>query len=115
MAMLKEQPSPFIGELERRVREGAERPWGVQLSAGFQRDRVLAAYASIEKSYRAILENRDPIIIAGTFRSRGTQTFYQVRVGADTRAAAIALCGALHRAGGACSVLRNQRETVSVD
>jgi len=108
MAMLKEQPSPFIGALERHVREGTERPWGVQLSAGFRRDRVLASYASIEKSYRAILENRDPIIIGNTFRSRGTQTFYQVRVGADTRAEANELCAALHRAGGACLVLRNR-------
>ena len=107
MAMLKEQPSPFVGELERRVREGAERPWGVQLSAGFGRERVLAAYASVEKSYRTMLENRDPIIIESKFRSRGTQTFYQVRVGADTRAAADALCGALRNAGGACLVLRN--------
>jgi hypothetical protein len=107
MAMLKEQPSPFVGELERRVREGAERPWGVELSAGFGRERVLAAYAGVEKSYQAILENRDPIIIEGKFGSRGTQTFYQVRVGADTRAAADALCGALRKAGGACLVVRN--------
>jgi Transglycosylase SLT domain/SPOR domain len=107
MAMLKEQPSPFIGELERHVREGAARPWGVQLSAGFGRERVLAAYAAAEKSYPTILENRDPIIVEGKFRSRGTQTFYQVRVGADTRAAADALCVALHNAGGACLVLRN--------
>jgi hypothetical protein len=107
MAMLKEQPSPFVGELERRVREGTERPWSVELSAGFGRDRVLAAYATVEKSYRAILENRDPIIIESKFRSRGTQTFYQVRVGTDTRAAANALCGALRKAGGGCLVLRN--------
>ena len=108
MAMLKEQPSPFIGALERHVREGAARPWGVQLSAGFSRDHALAAYATIEKSYRGILENRDPIIIAGKFRSRGTQTFYQVRVGADTRTGADELCSALRRVGGACLVLRNE-------
>ncbi len=89
------------------MREGAERPWGVQLSAGFGRERVLASYAAVERSYRTILENRDPIIIESKFRSRGTQTFYQVRVGADTRAAADALCGALRNAGGACLVLRN--------
>jgi hypothetical protein len=106
-AMLKEQPSPFVGELEQRVRQGTERPWSIELTAGFGRDRVLAAYATIEKSYRAVLENRDPIIIENRFRSRGTQTFYQVRVGADTRAAANELCGALRKAGGACIVLRN--------
>jgi hypothetical protein len=107
MAMLKAQPSPFMGELERRVREGGERPWGVELSAGFVRERVLAAYAMVEKTYRNVLENRDPIIIERRFRSRGTQTFYQVRVGTDTRASANELCAALHRAGGACLVLRN--------
>ena len=107
MTMLKAQPSPFIGELERRVREGGERPWGVELSAGFVRERVLASYAMVEKTYRNVLENRDPIIVARTFRSRGTQTFYQVRIGTDTRAGANELCGTLRRAGGACFVLRN--------
>jgi hypothetical protein len=107
MTMLKAQPSPFIGELERRVREGGERPWGVELAAGFVRERVLAAYAMVEKTYRNVLENRDPIIVERKFRSRGTQTFYQVRIGSDTRAGANELCTALHRAGGACLVLRN--------
>jgi len=107
MAMLKEQPSLFVGELERRVSEGVARPWGVQLSAGFLRDRVLGAYATIERSHRTLLENRDPIIIESKFRSRGTHTFYQVRVGADTRASANELCAALHKAGGGCLVLRN--------
>ena len=107
MALLKEEPSPFIGELERRVRQGGERPWGVELSAGFQREHVLAAYAAIEKTYRTILENRDPVIIESKFRSRGTQDFYQVRVGADTRTAANTLCATLRKAGAACLVLRN--------
>ena len=53
--------------------EGGERPWGVELSAGFLRDQVLTAYATIEKTYRTILENRDPVIIESKFRSRGTR------------------------------------------
>jgi Transglycosylase SLT domain/SPOR domain len=111
IAMMKEQPSPFVGELERHVREGTEQPWGVQLSAGFGREHVLTAYATLERSFRSLLENRDPIIIESKFRSRGTQTFYQVRVGADTRAGASELCGALKKAGGACIVLRNSMGT----
>ena len=71
------------------------------------RDKVLAAYASMEKSYRTVLENRDPIIIESKFRSRGAAAFYQVRVGADTRAGANELCGMLRKAGGACLVMRN--------
>ena len=49
MAMLTEQPSPFIGELARRVKEGGGRPWGVELTAGFSRAKVLAAYATLER------------------------------------------------------------------
>jgi len=105
IALLKAQPTLFADD--RRVRDSAALPWGVQLSAGFKRDRVLAVYANIEKSYRDIFENRDPIIIEMKLRNRGTQPFYQVRVGAETRASADALCGALRRAGGVCMVLRN--------
>lgn len=108
-ALLKEQPTFFIGELERRVREGTLRPWGVQLSAGFSRTRVLAAYARIERQYRGLLENRDPMIIRTLLRSRGTGGFYQVRVGVDTRADANRLCADLSAKGAACMVLRNSR------
>jgi hypothetical protein len=108
-ALLKEQPSFFIGELERRVTEGTLRPWGVQLSAGFSRARVIEAYARIERQYRALLENRDPMIIHTLLRSRGTSGFYQVRVGVDTRVAANKLCAELHAKGAACMVLRNSR------
>jgi len=108
-ALLKEQPTFFIGELERRVQEGTLRPWGVQLSAGFSRARALAAYARIERQYRALLEDRDPMIIRTLLRSRGTGGFYQVRVGVDTRAEANRLCADLSAKGAACMVLRNLR------
>jgi hypothetical protein len=112
MALLHTEPSPFINELERRVAQGNARPWGVELSAGFSRERVLATYASLEKTYRALLENRDPLIIEGQLRNRGTNRFYQVRVGVDTRQSAMDLCAALHNAGAACLVLRNSHGKV---
>src|SRR4029077_2229497 len=89
MALLHTEPSPFISELERRVAQGGARLWGVELSAGFSREHVLSTYAQLEKTYRSLLENRDPLIIEGRFRSRGTQNFYQVRVGVDTRQGAM--------------------------
>jgi hypothetical protein len=98
--------------LERRVAQGGGRPWGVELSAGFSRERVLGIYSMLEKTYRALLENRDPLIIEGRLRSRGTGNFYQVRVGADTRQGAMELCTALHNAGAACLVLRNSHGNV---
>jgi hypothetical protein len=112
MALLHTEPSPFVSELERRVAQGGAKLWGVELSAGFSREHVLGVYAMLEKSYRALLENRDPLIIEGKLRSRGTQNFYQVRVGVDTRQGAMDLCAALHKAGAACLVLRNSHGSV---
>jgi hypothetical protein len=112
MSLLHTEPSPFVTALERRVQQGNARPWGVELSAGFSRDRVLATYASLEKSYRSLLEKHDLLIIEGKQRNRGTQNFYQVRVGVDTRQGAMDLCAALTKAGAACLVLRNSHGNV---
>lgn len=109
MALLRRAPNPFVQELERRVNVVAASPWGVQLSAGFSRARVLASYGRLEKRYGGVLAGRDPSILAGMLRSRGTRTFYQVRIGAATRVAANDLCARIQRAGGACMVLRNPR------
>ena len=107
MALLHRSPNPFVQKLEEKVTLVASSPWGVQLSAGFSRDRALAAYAAIAKRYADVLSGRDPSLLSTVLRSRGTQAFYQVRVGAETREAANALCGNIRRAGGACIVLRN--------
>jgi hypothetical protein len=106
-ALLHRAPNPFVQKLEERVNLVAASPWGVQLSAGFSRDHALAAYASLAKRYADALSGRDPSLLSSVLRSRGTRTFYQVRVGADTRDAANTLCGNIRRAGGACMVLRN--------
>ena len=108
MALLKRAPNPFVDKLEERVTLTAGSPWGVQLSAGFSRDRALASYADLAKRYAQVLAGRDPSLLSTKLRSRGTNTFYQVRVGADTRTAAETLCGNIRRAGGACMVLRNK-------
>jgi hypothetical protein len=108
MALLHRAPNPFVQKLEERVTLSAGSPWGVQLAAGFSRDHALANYAMLAKRYAEILAGRDPSLLSTVFRSRGTQPFYQVRVGADTRAAAEGLCGSIRRAGGACLVLRNR-------
>jgi len=108
MALLHRAPNPFIEKLEQRVNVVAAAPWGVQLAAGFSRDHALSNYAMLAKRYANVLEGRDPSLLSTLLRSRGTQTFYQVRVGADTRAAAESLCGNIRRAGGACFVLRNR-------
>jgi hypothetical protein len=106
-ALVKRTPNTFVAELERRVTEGVASPWGVQLSAGFSRGKVLTIYAAIERRYRAVLTGHDPMIIRARLLSRGTGAFYQVRAGAGTRAEADKLCAGLRAAGGHCLVLRN--------
>jgi hypothetical protein len=108
VALLHRAPNPFVQKLEERVNLAAASPWGVQLSAGFSRDRALAAYAAIAKRYADVLSGRDPTLLSNVLRTRGSSAFYQVRVGADTREAADTLCGSIRRVGGACMVLRNR-------
>ncbi|HEX7791020.1 MAG TPA: lytic transglycosylase domain-containing protein [Afipia sp.] len=107
MALLQRAPNPFVTGLEQRVKLGAAMAWGVQLAAGFSRDKALAMYARSMKRLDAIIGDRDPSLLSSIFRSRGTRTFYQVRVGAETRAAANELCDRIKRAGQACIVLKN--------
>jgi len=107
MALLRRAPNPFVEELEQRVKLGADRPWGVQLAAGFSRDRALASYARAMRRLASLIGDRDPSLLGSIWRSRGTRIFYQVRIGEETRAAANDLCERIRRAGEACLVLRN--------
>ena len=108
MALLKQAPNPFIAGLEQRVTLAAARQWGVQLAAGFSRDKALAMYGRAVSRLSGVIGNRDPAILTSRMRSRGSATFYQVRFGADTRNEADDLCNRIRKAGGACFVLRNR-------
>jgi hypothetical protein len=107
MALLKRAPNSFVTELEQHVKLGAERLWGVQLAAGFDRDRALAMYSRAMTRLRGVIGDQDPSLTGSIFRSRGTRMFYQVRIGVDTRPAADDLCNRIRRAGGACFVQRS--------
>jgi transglycosylase-like protein with SLT domain/sporulation related protein len=109
MALLKRAPNYFVSELEQHVKLGADRPWGVQLAAGFNRDLAMAMYSRAMARLREVIGDQDPMLLGSLFRSRGTRTFYQVRIGAETRPQADGLCNRIRRAGGACLVLRNER------
>ena len=109
MALLKRAPNSFVTELEQHVKLAAAKLWGVQLAAGFDRNKALAMYARAIKRLSAVIGDQDPSLLSSVMRSLGTRTFYQVRIGADTRPAADDLCNRIRRAGGACFVLRNFR------
>jgi hypothetical protein len=108
IALLKQMPNRFVTQLEHRVTLAAAKRWGVQIAAGFNRDNALAMYARALRGLNAVIGNRDdPSLMALLFRSRGTSSFYQVRIGTDTRRQADILCSRIHRSGGACLVKRN--------
>src|SRR5215212_6151519 len=107
MALLKQAPNPFVTGLEQRITLGAAKLWGVQLAAGFNRDKALAMYSRAMKRLGSVIGDQDPSLLSSRLRSRGTNLFYQVRIGADTRPEADGLCARIRKAGGACFVLRN--------
>src|SRR5438067_4541903 len=107
MALLQRAPNPFVAGLEQRITLSAAKVWGVQLAAGFSRDKALAMYARAMKRLSAVIGDQDPSLLSSVMRTRGSHLFYQVRIGADTRPAADDLCNRIRRAGGACFVLRN--------
>lgn len=107
MALLRRAPSPFMAGLEEHVKLAAAKVWGVQLAAGFDRNKALAMYNRAVKNLGAVIGGRDPSILSSVLRTRGAHAFYQVRIGADTRPEADNLCNSIRKAGGACFVLRN--------
>ena len=107
MALLHRAPNPFVTELEQHVNLAAAKVWGVQLAAGFDRNKALSMYARAMTRLRGVIGDQDPSLLSTVMRSRGTHAFYQVRIGADTRPAADDLCNRIRHAGGACFVLRN--------
>lgn len=106
VALLKSTPTTFVAALEQRVIAGVLQPWGAILGASNSRSKILARYAMLQQRYATVLAGRDPILLE---RGRGPLPRYQVRVGADTRAAANDLCRRIHTSGGDCVVLRNPR------
>ncbi len=101
-------PNPFVAGLEQHIALAAAKLWGVQLAAGFSRDKALAMYARAVKRLSTVIGDQDPSLLSSRMLNRGTRLFYQVRIGADTRPAADDLCNRIRKAGGACFVLRNR-------
>src|SRR5215467_4935001 len=82
-------------------------PWGVQLAGNFSKDQALASFARARAHYATILGDIRPMVIGTRLLSRGTRAFYRVRVPAESRAAADALCGRIRAAGGSCVALKS--------
>jgi hypothetical protein len=104
MAKLKQPPTTFLAALQQHVVTGAIQPWGAILGADKSRPEIFDRYAALQQRFAAVLAGREPILIE---RGPGSLPRYQVRVGAESRAAADDICKRIHLAGGDCVVLRN--------
>jgi len=104
MAKLKQPPTTFLAALQQHVVSGTLQPWGAILGADRSRPEIIDRYAALQRRFAAVLAGRDPILLE---RGVGSLPRYQVRVGADSRAAANDVCKKIHSAGGDCVVLRN--------
>jgi hypothetical protein len=82
-------------------------PWGVQVAGNFSLDRAMASYAALQEKHAAIVGDQAPMVLRTVARSRGTAPIFQVRLPANDRESANALCSRLRAAGGACVVFRN--------
>src|SRR5436305_4978010 len=80
MALLREAPNSFVSGLEQHVKLAAAKLWGVQLAAGFDRNKALAMYARAMKRLRPVIGDQDPSLLSSLMRARGTHVFYQVRI-----------------------------------
>ena len=82
------------------------RPWGVQVAGHVNEAIALRIYRRLQDAHPSVLGGVDPILMRARPAS-GPRRITAVRVGADSRAQANAICTRLRGDGGACVVLRN--------
>ena len=82
-------------------------PWGVQISGNFSRSTALDSYRRVAERHSAVFGDLTPVIVATRMGGRGRQVYYRVRLPAQSRGEANALCNRLRKSGGACIVMPN--------
>jgi len=81
--------------------------WGVQLVGDRSEITALAVYRQLQKKHEAILGGYEPVVIRTTIKMSSAPIWNRVRIGADTREAAQALCSRLRAVGENCLVQHN--------
>ena len=82
------------------------KPWGIQVAGNFRRSAAIRQWQRIEGRFR-ILKGHEPVV--SRIRSPiGRRGIYAVRIGAEKRSEADAICRELRQAGGSCIVLKNR-------
>jgi SPOR domain len=81
--------------------------WGVQLVGDRSEIKALAVYRQLQKKHEAILGRYEPVLIRTTVRMSAAPIWSRVRIDADSREAAQALCSRLRAVRENCLVQHN--------
>lgn len=81
------------------------KPWAVQVAGNFDRAAVLRSWDRVKARHRSILDGL-PMAVSRQTTRPGLKPRYVVRIGADSRPEANAICGRIRADGGSCIVLR---------
>lgn len=87
--------------------EGTWAPWGVQLSAHFDKAVARRLFALAVAQLPAPLKDERPLIQRKRDRSFGSRARYTARIARQTRLEADKVCATIRAKGGACTVFRN--------
>jgi soluble lytic murein transglycosylase-like protein len=84
-----------------------QKPWGIQVAGNFRRAAAIRQWQRAKGRFPALLASYEPVV-SRIRTPRGRRGVYAVRIGAETRKEADAICQRLRGSGGACIVLRNR-------
>lgn len=83
-----------------------QKPWAIQVAGNFSRSAAMRSWDRIRDRHATVLRDL-PMAVSQMRSPRGTRPLYVVRVGADSRIEANAICGRIRGAGGSCLVAKN--------
>ena len=83
------------------------KPWGVQVAGNFRQAAAIRQWEGLRRRVGRLLAAHEPVV--SRMRSpRGRRGIYAVRIGADSRPDADALCQKIRAVGGSCMVMKNR-------
>jgi hypothetical protein len=85
----------------------AMKPWGVQVAGNFRQSAAMRQLDRVRARFPEVFSGRDAVM-SRVRTPIGRRGIYAVRIGADSRDDADAICAKLRSAGGSCVVMRNR-------
>ena len=84
-----------------------QKPWGIQVAGNFNRAVAIRQWQRIAPRIHRVAPEAEPVV-SRVRSARGRRGIYAVRIGAENRKEADAVCRQLRSGGGSCGVLRNR-------